>query len=275
MKRISLLFLFLFLPSYFYAQSAIELFPGNLNIHPFAANTLEPKLGFLFHTSENELRLDIGNSYDFIHINSCYGTFSFGADLFTYTRLRKEENFHFPVDAVDYLFGINFGYKKDFGCYEIGARLRISHISAHLVDGHYDKNTGNWIDNQLPRVYSREFFELIPYIKYKTFRAYAGATYIFHIDPPYIGKDNYQAGFEYFLPWQPVCNVNPYIAYDFKIIHLDSYSGNNSLIAGIKFGNSFGRGFSLYYQYYSGHSIHGEYFDKRVDYSAIGINLDL
>lgn len=275
MKRFIFFLLALFTAVSINAQGNIELFPGNLNIQPFAANTLEPKLGFLFHTSENELRLDIGNSLDFFHLTTCGGTFSFGADLFTYTRLRKEENFHFPVDAVDYLFGINFGYKKDFGNYEIGARLRISHISAHIVDGHIDKSTGGWIDNHPPRVYSREFFELIPYIKYNTLRAYAGATYIFHIDPPYLGKDNYQAGFEYFIPWQPVSNLTPYIAYDFKLIHLDSYSGNNSITAGLKFGKSFGRGFSLYYQYYSGHSVHGEYFDKRVSYSAIGINLDL
>ena len=79
--------------------------------------------------------------------------------MFTYTLLRGETDFHFPVDAVDYLFGVNFGYKNNFEKNkEFGARLRISHISAHFVDGHFDGSTGNWRDGQIPRVFSREFF---------------------------------------------------------------------------------------------------------------------
>jgi hypothetical protein len=275
MKRI---FIFLFLTACFIqlkAQNTVELFPGNLTIQPFTANILEPKLGFLFHSSENEVRLDIGNSLDIIRIDNCGSTFAFGADLFTYTRLRKEENFHFPVDAVDYLFGINFSYKIDLDEIEAGARLRLSHISAHMVDGHYENTLNIWRDNQNPRVYSREFLELMPYVRFNNLRIYTGFTYIFHIDPEYLKKDNYHFGFDYFVPAKLFGTIRPFFGYDLKLIHPDSYTANNSFIAGLKFGNKFGRGLSLYYQYYSGYSIHGEYFDKKVDYSAIGINLDL
>ena len=144
-----------------------------------------------------------------------------------------------------------------------------------MLTGHYDNTLNEWKNNHSPRVYSREFLELMPYIKLNSLRAYIGYTYIFHVDPKYIGKDNYQVGFDYYLPWEPLNVVHPYIGYDLKLIHLDSYTANNSIVAGIKLGSKFGRGFSLYFQYYSGHSVHGEYFDSRVDYSAIGINLDL
>jgi len=257
------------------AQNSNELFTGNLTIQPFIANTLEPKLGFLFHSSENELRLDIGNSLDIIQVRRGNIQYSFGADLFTYTRLRKEGDFHFPVDAVDYLFGVNFGYKMNLDKYELGARLRISHISTHMVDGHYDNTLNTWKDGHPPRVYSREFFELMPYLKFNEFRIYAGLTYIFHIDPANIGKDNFQLGFDYFIPWQPVEYIHPFVAYDLKLIHLDSYTGNNCFEAGFKFGGRYGKGFSLYYQYYSGNSVHGQYYESKVAYSAIGINLDL
>lgn len=275
MKRIFAVLLFAACLSTVNAQGNIELFPGNLNIQPFTANTLEPKLGFLFHSSENEVRLDIGNSLDIVSITNCNSTFAFGADLFTYTRLRKEENFHFPVDAVDYLFGVNFSYKVELESIEAGARLRLSHISAHMVDGHYENTLNIWLNNQNPRVYSREFFELMPYVRFNNLRLYAGLTYIFHIDPKYLKKDNYQLGFDYFVPTELFGFLRPYFGYDLKLIHPGSYTANNSFVAGLKFGHKFGRGFSLYYQYYSGNSIHGEYFDKKVEYSAIGINLDL
>jgi hypothetical protein len=275
MKKLLIIALLLTFTAALNAQNKVELFPAGLTVQPFTANTLEPKLGFLFHSSENELRLDIGNSMDFIRVSDDKSAYSFGADLFTYTRLRKEQNFHFPVDAVDYLFGVNAAYKVELPCAELGARLRLSHISAHIVDGHYDNTLQGWKDNHPPRVYSREFLELMPYIRLNSFRGYIGYTYIFHIDPPYIGKNNFQAGFDYYLPWQPLNVIHPYIGYDFKLIDIHSYTGNNSIVAGFKLGHKCGRGFSLYYQYYSGYSVHGEYFDSRVNYSAIGINLDL
>lgn len=259
------------------AQYQIELFPGDLNIQPFTANILEPRLGSLFQLGDNELRLDIGSSADIIKYHKCENEiWSFGADLFTYTLLRGETDFHFPVDAVDYLFGVNFGYKNKINeGKEIGARLRLSHISAHFVDGHYDGSNQQWRDGQLPRVYSREFLELIAYYKINNLRIYAGAAYLYHVDPSSIKKDNYQVGAEYFIDDILGENLNPYFAYDLKVIHLDKYSINNSINIGIKLGKKEGRGLSLYYAYYSGKSIHGEYFDFNKEYSAIGINLDL
>ncbi|OGU34800.1 MAG: hypothetical protein A2068_00125 [Ignavibacteria bacterium GWB2_35_6b] len=260
-----------------YAQDKIELFPSDLNIQPFSANILEPRLGFIFQTGGNELRLDIGGSADIIKFNKYENvTWSFGADLFTYTLLRGEKDFHFPVDAVDYLFGVNFGYKNKIDEEkEIGARLRISHISAHFVDGHYDGTNNKWRNDQRPRVYSREFMEFIPYYKINDLRIYAGFTYLYHVDPSSIKKDNYQFGAEYFFDNLLSENLTPYLAYDFKLIHLDKYTGNNSINAGIKFGKKEGRGLSFYFTHYSGKSFHGEYFDFNEEYTAFGINLDL
>ena len=272
-----LLILFFTYTALINAQTKSELFPDDLTIQPFTANFLEPKLGFLFQLSENELRLDIGNSIDFVRFNlEDNQTLAFGADLFTYTMLRGEENFHFPVDAVDYLFGINASYKKKILDDEFGFRFRLSHISAHFVDGHYDSMNNRWRDGINPRVYSREFLELIPFYKFaEGIRFYSGLTYIFHVDPTTIKKDNYQIGFDYFIYNLIGDNITPFIAYDFKLIHLENYIGNNSILGGIKFGNPNGKGFSLYLSYYSGNNYHGEYFDYRSNYSALGLNIDL
>lgn len=258
------------------AQDKMELFPDDLNVQPFTANLLEPKLGFLFQLTKNELRLDIGNSIDVVRYQIGENeNISFGADFFTYTLLRGENDFHFPVDAVDYLFGVNGTYKKTIEENEYGMRVRISHISAHFVDGHYDGVDGTWRDGLSPRVYSREFIEAIPYYKINSLRVYAGFTYLFHVDPAYIGKDNYQIGFDYFAKNILSETITPFVGYDLKIINIDEYTANHSFSAGIKFGKPNGKGLSLYLNYYSGKSIHGEYFDSNKEYSAFGINLDL
>lgn len=276
MKKIITLFAALFmLSNVFYSQEKYEVFPDDLLIQPFTANMIEPKVGFLFETDHNDLRLDIGNSMDIVRMNiKDNQSFSFGADFFTYTKLRSEDNFHFPVDAVDYLFGVNFGYKKLFGENEYGARLRISHISAHLVDGHYDKTLDAWRDGHEPRVYSREFIELMPFYRMNDLRVYAGFTYLFHVTPD-LGKDSYQCGFDYY--WTDMLGkyITPYAAYDLKLVNIDTYTGNNSLNLGVKFGKPYGKGFSVYFHYYNGKSVHGEYYEYNREYSAIGINLDL
>lgn len=272
----TLILLFIFTININFAQDKINLFPSDLLIQPFSANTLKPKLGFEFKNGKNELSLNIGNSIDILHYQlDEKSKLSFGADLFTYTLLRSQSDFHFPVDAVDYLFGVNFGYKTKVAENVIGARFRISHISAHFVDGHYDKDNNEWLDGREPKVYSREFFELIPFIKLNNLRLYGGITYIYSIDPRDLGKDQYQVGFEYFANELISNSLTPYIAYDFRLINLYQYTGNNSLEVGLKLGYADGKGLSLYFRYFSGYSIHGEYFDVKEDFTSLGFNFDL
>ncbi|MBM4170327.1 MAG: DUF1207 domain-containing protein [Ignavibacteria bacterium] len=258
------------------AQSTVNFFPSKLNVHPFTANFLEPKLGFLFHFSKNDLRLDIGNSLDILHIeNAEQEIISIGADLFTYSLLRGEEKFHFPVDAIDYLFGLNASYKRIKENYEYGFRFRLSHISAHFVDGHYDGPNQQWRGMVNPIVYSREFIELMPFYTFNSFRVYAGITFIFHIDPAELGKTDFQIGCDYFLNEIFSNSCVPFFAYDLKLNKIDKYAANNTLMAGLKFGKPFSKGFKLYFQYYSGKNFHGEYYYENKKYFSFGLNLDL
>jgi hypothetical protein len=273
MRSFSLLFLSLILSGITLAQIKEEWFPSGLNIKPFEANMLEPKAGFSF-MSDNRLRLDISTSQDFYKKESENTAFSFGGDLFTFTRLRSEKDFKFPVEAIDYLFGLNTGYKVLNKNDEYGFRLRLSHISAHFVDGKYDAKIQTWRDGYIPRVYSREFLEFMPYSRYKGFRIYGGITYLFHVSPKNIGKEIYQLGFDYYIESLNAGVFIPYIAYDFKLNKIDAFAGNNIFTAGLKFGKTFGKGISVAYSYFSGRSIQGEYFDRNENYSAVGINLD-
>lgn len=273
MRSFSLLFITFVLSCITMAQVKEEWFPSGLNIRPFEANMLEPKAGFSF-MSGHQLRLDISTSQDFYKKESGNTIFSFGGDLFTFTRLRSESDFHFPVEAIDYLFGFNAGYKVLNKNDEYGFRFRLSHISAHLVDGNYDSQIQNWSNGNSPRVYSREFIEILTYSSYKGFRLYTGLTYLYHVTPKNIGKEIYQLGFDYYMNWLNTGIFVPYIADDFKLNKINALVGNNIFTAGIKFGKTFGKGISLAYSYYSGMSVQGEYYDRRKSYSTIGINLD-
>jgi hypothetical protein len=256
------------------AQVKSEWFPSELNIQPFTANILEARNGFSYMLGESSIRLDIGTSTDIYHYQEKEEIFSLGADFFTYTRLHGSGEFHFPVETIDYFFGLNAGYKVITGDKEYGLRLRISHISAHLVDGSYDYVIDDWRNYQRPRVYSREFIELLPFFRLEGFRVYAGLTYLIHASPDIFGKIIYQGGLDFYL-LNTVEIFTPFAAYDFKLSKIDEYSGTNMISAGIKFGDYNKKGFSILYSYISGKSIHGEYFDKNESYSAIGFNLDL
>ena len=256
----------------------ISFVPYGLLFKPLVANTYEPRDGILAEIGKNRLRLDIGNSIDLLQYRFA-GDSSFlamGTDFFTYTLLRGEQNFHFPVDASDYFFGINFNYKKSLSTGIISSRLRISHISSHFVDGHYDNTVGAWKDSRPPVVYSREFFDgvvaLEPSSLNNDARVYVGATYLFHVDPKNLARFMADAGLEYhYKVWT---NVYTYFAYQATVLKILETSVRHNIQLGEKIGEWEGRGLNLYASYFSGYSIHGEYFNVRDSYFALGFLID-
>jgi len=258
-----------------YPQSKNEWFPKGLNIQPFTANFLEPKAGFSYLMGESKIRLDIGTSADILRIKSGDKISSFGVDLFTYTRLRSASNFKFPVETTDFYFGVNYAQKFINDKKEYGFRFRFAHISTHLVDGSFNQQSNLWRNGRNPIVYSREFFELIPFYRIKGFRAYAGITYLFHTIPANISKGIYQIGFDNYFTSFPSKVFTPFIAYDFKLSKIDEFTGNNIIAAGLKFGKYNEKGFSIAVSYYSGKSVHGQLFDINENYFTLGFNMDL
>jgi len=254
-------------------ESSRFLFP------PLKANAIEARVGALSQSNHNRLRLDIGNSIDFLNIMPTWlehDRMSFGADFFTWTSLRQAENFHFPVDAVDYLFGINASYSVPTAMGpELSMRVRLSHISAHLVDGSYEKQNQTWRDGKLPRVYSREFLQVISAITcMNTYRVYIGIEYVYHIDPSDLGKYSLQAGAEATLPIPSASWFHPYIAYDAKLVNVHAWALNHSMQVGAKFGKWYGTGLNIFLAAYSGFSMHGEYYDIRWSYVGPGFTVE-
>jgi hypothetical protein len=258
-----------------FSQTQSDWFPSELNIQSFTANFLEPRAGFQYLFDLDKVQINIGTSHDIIHFISEGKSFSIGADFFTYTRARKENNFKFPVETIDYLFGINSSYKQFSENSEWGVRLRFSHISAHLVDGSFNNDSDVWDNEKKPFTFSKEFIELFPYYRMGGLRIYGGITYIFHVIPDEIRKEIFQIGFDYYSSELSTETFTPFIAYDFKLAGREKFSGSNSITAGIKFGKSYSRGFSIFTGYFSGKSNHGELFDQSEEYITIGINSEI
>ena len=277
MNRFLPLFFLFVLPLQLFGQFSptAEFVPSGRLFPPLLANTFEGRVGTLFR-ADGKLRLDVGNSIDVVGIaldSNHARRLTIGADFFTYTVLRSEENFHFPVEASDYLFGINVNYVREMSAGQFQARLRVSHISAHLVDGSYDAGDAAWRYGG-PRVYSREFVDLVGAVGRKHYRFYAGVQYLFHDDPPEVPNWSYQAGLEIFFGKLMGRFMHPYLAYDFRLVPVRVYSAVHSVQGGIKIGRWQGPGLNLFFAYFSGNSIHGEFFDRRERYWAGGFTVD-
>jgi hypothetical protein len=252
----------LFLPTFIFCYNG-------LLFKPLSANVFEPRVGAIYEFNNEKLRLDIGNSIDLLGFNiNDSSELRFGADFFTYTRLRAENHFKFPVETSDYFFGINSSFKGSLLNHDISARLRIAHISSHLVDGLSQE--GKFAKN--PFVYSKEFIDLVAAIQLKNFRIYAGSYFTFSKKPNDIDVLMPQLGFDY--SYEIHHNLDIVLGYDFKLIGINGKSsGINSLQAGIKLNTSEHSGILLSTFFYDGKSIHGMFFRDNDSYFAIGFNI--
>lgn len=260
MKNLTI-FLLLITASFAYSDENVLLFK------PYTANIFEPRIGSVINLTNENLRLDIGASFDLYRDSA--ETFSLGGDFFTYTRLRSENNFKFPVETSDYYFGINSSLKFNLFSKVFQSRLRLAHISSHLVDG-YSKEG---IFYKLPFVYSREFFDLsVAYPLSKdnlNHRFYIGSVYVFSTMPSDVNDLIFYAGYDY------TKNITNYLqlAGGAEIRTGEKNNTNLALQLGInlKFYKNFGI-FAGYYKY-SGSSIHGMFYDKTDNYDGIGFQI--
>jgi len=265
--------------------SAEPLLNPTLNtlFKPLLADPTEPRIAVMPMLSEDALQLDIGTSADIYQNDN--STFAVGVDFGTFSRLNTSDNFKFPVDTIDYLFGINATWKKavETGTLpfdELSARLRLSHISSHFEDGHTDEN-GEWIQEGpfvVPFTFSREFVNLTIALSSPEHRVYAGYQYLWHTIPDNISPHSFQAGAEVSTPG------NTYLAADFKLLPIwkgdadgetKGYRGTWNLQAGMRLTALGMDRVRVAYNYFSGMSRHGMYFYRPESYSTIGMIVDL
>lgn len=254
-------------------NDSLYFFTSNTLYVPVEASIIEAKNGVTKFIDSKYLTLNIGVSFDLIGLKAKKNTFSFGIDFFTFSNLRSEDNFKFPVDAIDYLFGVNFNLKRNLSERNVlTSRFRISHISSHFEDGHVYERTDTIFT---PYVFSKEFLELSVMSNFRInnelyFKSMLGINYIFHAIPDEISSFSGELGLE--LRYYITKFLNFYISNDVILASVNSVSNlNESFETGLSFGNINSRALSLYFDYYDGQDYKGQYYGKYLNYTGLGL----
>lgn len=258
-------------------KNKIEFLSSPEIFTPLKASIFESRIGGWKDLNNNLVRLDIGYSPDIISFRHRRSVASIGVDFFTFSSLRSEANFKFPVEAIDYNFGLKFSYHKPINKkLSFEGRFRLAHISSHLQDGYKYERTDTIFT---PFVYSREYIDLSAILNYNyskriLFRTQLSLNYLINSKPDDFGKLYLQFGFEKYI--KIFKKINFYFSNEFRLVSVKSSSNlNYNLETGFKFGGLNTRGVSLFFTYYDGQDYRGQFYNKYLNYKAIGFTFDI
>ncbi|MBV6477541.1 MAG: hypothetical protein HGGPFJEG_00280 [Ignavibacteria bacterium] len=254
---------------------SLYFFNSNLLFIPTEASIFESKNGVTKYFDTKNLKLDIGATIDLIGLKHGEKEYSFGADFFTFSNLRSESNFKFPVDAIDYMFGINFNMRlKQNEKWKMSYRLRISHISSHFEDGHIYERTDTIFT---PVVFSKEFFDLAAVSDYKLGEGFylknlLALNYVFHSIPEDASGFSGQIGIETKYFFTKIFSA--YLSSDFVLAEVNSNTNLNlNIETGLSLGRVNSRALMLYFSYYDGQDYRGQYYGKYLNNHGIGLRI--
>jgi hypothetical protein len=258
-------------------KSKIQFLPSEELFRPIRASIFESRIGVSKNLNDKYLKLDIGYSPDIVSLKTKRNTYSAGVEFFTFSNLRSEDNFKFPVDAIDYYFGLKFSYlrplKKNMS---LSGRLRIAHISSHFEDGHKYERTDTIFT---PIVYSREFLDLSGILdtrinKRISLRNQFSINLLFHSIPDDFAKVYFQYGFEVNLKITRILSV--YFSNELRYVEIkNNWNLNINIETGIKIGKLNSRGVNIFFNYYDGQDYKGQYYDKYLNIKSLGFSIDL
>ncbi len=262
-----------------------ELFPREKNFKPLIVNLLEARIGLLKFSETQDMRVDVGNSLDIAAFRvDTNNTLQVGIDFFAFARTTGAQGLRLQIDAIDGFFGGHVTYRNasffESGLFDV--RLRILHHSAHLVDGHYVNSTHSWIDNREPFPYTQDFGELTlsrTLAEHSLeYRYYGGIAYATLIRPNIIDRYSYFAGGE--LSSSSILGkilekpTNIFTAYHLSITGEPTFHATHQVQAGIKFGEWNSAGLTLYFSYYNGTHMFGEYANERLETFGLGFSVE-
>ncbi len=290
------LLIFLFLPLAHRAASGQNI-PGSgsaptvlpLYAWPWGARHA-PRIGGAVEDGGDRVRLDIGTSVPLYSRNGneegenteglSVPELALGVDFFTWSRLASESNFKFPVEAIDYYFGLYAG--RELGRLNdaiLFGTFRLAHISAHIVDGE-ERFAQSGFE---PFVYSREFVDVgvgvhtffgpvDQDIRLGALRGIVGGRWLFHTIPDTIGRFRPSLALESEYQPSPTLPVTLRAGGEFGLNTEIDTEFESSLRFGVKLSEIYHNGLLLEAGYISGMSPYGQYFDRREDYFWIGFS---
>jgi hypothetical protein len=264
----------------------VTFLPGELATPPLTASYQEPRVGLRKEFATSRLKVDIGASVDVLEYEpNCDSTerIRAGIDFFTYALSTNSEGLRLQIDAVDGYFGGHITYRNELTALSrLTLRLRLLHISAHFLDGHFDKSAQTWKDNRQPIPFTRDFGELVgmyaDMIAPVHVQVYAGFSYATLIRPTTIKRVEMLGGIELYTPdivaqvFDKPCNL--YLAQHFFLRGIPNYVGTGNTEFGIKLGEWARTGLRIYLSYYNGLDVFSQYYDVRRESWGIGFAFD-
>ena len=148
---------------------------------------------------------------------------------------------------------------------------RVYHISSHLGDEFLLRNRVDRVNLSFETVDAVASYEFPA-----GFRAYGGASYIFHREPDDLRPFGVQYGIEYRSPHTFAGGlIRPVAAADFQHREESDYSLDLSLRAGLQFEDPtrFSQRAQVLLEYYQGQSPNGQFYDNRIEYFGVGLHL--
>lgn len=284
MKRNDLVFfiaaiLFLFAVSHAGAAESSEKNTCNKNIilpdetlfDPLIADPRWPHFSVAYQRYINDDELKNVGATSFGETFPLYSGNAFGGRWITGIQAAVFAFFNLDADSMDlinadYRVGIPVAYRKD----NLSGLFRIFHQSSHLGDEYL-------LYNKIDRVnLSYESIDLkLSYDIDKAFRVYAGTGYIFHKEPSGIDPLSAQFGMEYRSPQTFLSNrIRPIVAVDLKTWEENDWDADTSARLGFQLENieSKNRKVQLMFEYFSGHSPHGQFYNRTIEYAGLGIH---
>ncbi len=258
--------------------------PGKLITPPLTASHTEPRVGLRKEIGSSRMKVDIGASVEMLEYrpgSDSTERVRVGIDFFTYALSTSSEGLRLQIDAVDGFFGGHVTYVNDIDANRrLLVRLRLLHLSAHFLDGHFSNSTQTWKDNRAPIPFTRDYGELLVGLEFGNdrtrFKPYMGFSYATLIRPTEIGRIEFHGGLEArtntgFLFNEP---LNLFISQYFTLRSINKYLGTGNTEAGIKLGDWNSTGLKIYASYFNGLDPFSQYYDIRRENWGLGFAFD-
>ena len=268
------------------ADSRFTFLPGGVLVQPFAANYQEPRVGLRKQIGSSRLKLDIGSTLDLVEYamsDEKSKRVRAGVDFFTYALSTSANGLRLQIDAVDGFFGGHVSYQARDDAAAFSLRLRLLHLSAHFIDGHFDLTTGTWKNGLAPIPFTKDFGELVGSYELLSSTAclkfYSGFGYATLIRPTDIKRFSTIHGIELHTTNLPGTALGKpfslFLADNLSLVGIPSVVGTNNLEMGTKFGEWSGSGVRLYVSYYSGLTVFSQYYNVREEEWGLGFTFDV
>jgi hypothetical protein len=213
-------------------------------------------------TDTGKIQTSVGSYLSLFQVGDAEETwkFHFGLEGRGYLTMRQQGG-RFPLETVDGTIGLYTEYAAG----DFQWQFRYTHVSAHLADGSSDSSLA----------FSRETISLrAGYSPDENLHAYVGIYKVVHTMPT-VPEWSFQAGVNYFFPLPG--QTTPFVATDLRFQGEGYANPCFALQLGFALHDkeSVRRSFRVYYSYYTGADVRGQYYSQSSTQHSINLEFPL